>query len=512
MNSKEIRDIKYNEKRKSINLNTAEIGTKVIDYNSTYYGEPIVWIIAAKNHSGYPVNSVTLIADKLLCIKPLDAREPNNSDSDKRGWGNSAYDVSNISTWLNSSGSNWYSKKHNADEPPTSDKVKNNPYNNEAGFMTNISSSFKNSLLSTDIKTAKLKRDGGGYSNITTKFFLPSKTEVGLGAENGIDEGTVIELFNNGNRKAYPTDKSVSNSAFKDSNLNASKNWKWYLRSADTNYGCRNIIVQADGNIGWNDAQEGDLGIRPICNVKNDSNFFYKAGKGTEITRAICNKEIIWSKGTVPGSNILIAGNTQAGFYGEVASSEFISGDDLARELGITAGVSQYSNEPWLKFSYMGKIEFIAKKPFRYDIMWNDINNANAVFGNRTINIKGKTYKVRLAKGKTEGKQNDTNSYAGSINWGSEWNRLMLPIHEKAPSNWHNSHKGNVEPNIENWGVNYTDDDLIMDYTSGKGPMTWCQEAYYSECLVRTNAGSYNHSSDWKDSRAGWRPVLELVY
>ncbi len=215
-----------------------------------------------------------------------------------------------------------------------------------------------------------------------------------------------------------------------------------------------------------------------------------------------------------PGPKALRGGNLQAGFFGEVLASDFITGDELAIRIGLTAGTSQYSNEPWLKFSYLGKIEFVAKKPFRHSISWDDINAVGAVFGNKTININGKTYKVRLMKGKTEGKQDDRSAYSGTINHGSEWNRLMLPIHESAPSNW--KYKDNVNSPTENWGIGYTNADLITYYNVGSGPRSWCQE-YGEDRRFRLYRGFIGVSSSQSafpstsDTDCGWRPVLELV-
>lgn len=234
--------------------------------------------------------------------------------------------------------------------------------------------------------------------------------------------------------------------------------------------------------------------------------------------KVMANNEVWWggiddTTGS-PGSKRLKGGNLKAGFYGEVPAKDLITGDELARLIGLTAGTSQNSNEPWLKFSYLGKTEFIAKKTFRNSISWDDINAVNAVFGNRTIDIGGKTYKIRLLKGKTEGKQNDINLYEGAINHGSEWNKLMLPIHKNAPSNW--VYKGNVNSPTENWNVGYTGADLFTHYSAGKGSYSWCQEngqgTYYRllrggigvSCSIKSASSSYN-------AHFGWRPVLELV-
>lgn len=225
---------------------------------------------------------------------------------------------------------------------------------------------------------------------------------------------------------------------------------------------------------------------------------------------------VLWEKKSLgPGPAKLIGGNEQAGFYGEVPANEFITGDELARRIGLNAGTSQFSNEPWLKFSYMGKTEFVAKKPFRYDISWDSINAVNAVFGNRIIEISGSKYKIRLMKGKSEGKQNDSSAYSGNINKGSEWNKLMLPIHKNAPSNW--GYKDNVNSPTENWNVRYTDNDLFTNVSIGNGCRCWCQEygGRTSARLYRGNNGvsaALHMDPHIVDEDFGWRPVLELVH
>lgn len=232
----------------------------------------------------------------------------------------------------------------------------------------------------------------------------------------------------------------------------------------------------------------------------------------TDIQRIMHGGGILWQKSVVPGPTKLVGGNLQAGFYGEVPAKDFITGDELARRIGLTAGTSQFSNEPWLKFSYLGKVEFVAKKVFSYKLSWNAINAVNAVFGNKTIDICGKTYKVRLMKGKTEGKQNDQRVSSGAINHGSEWNKLMLPIHKNAPSNW--KYPDNVNSPTENWSVGYTDADLLTG-SAENGSYSWCQE--FSNSIERLARGFLGVSYVGKCSPSfsivyyGWRPVLELI-
>lgn len=237
-----------------------------------------------------------------------------------------------------------------------------------------------------------------------------------------------------------------------------------------------------------------------------------------DISKVVSNNGVLWSwiddTSGSPGPKRLIGGNLQAGFYGEVPANEFITGDELAKQIGLYGGTRRFSNEPWLKFSYLGKTEFIAKKPFALPIAWNDINAANAVFGNKTIKIGDHTYKVRLPKGKSEGKQDDSSSVSGSILHNSEWNRLMLPIHINAPDKW--TYPDNVKSPTEKWGAGYTNNDLfIQSGTKGKY-YSWCQE-YSNNIYFRLTRGYFDVSyasgmpPDTGRDDHGWRPVLELV-
>lgn len=219
-----------------------------------------------------------------------------------------------------------------------------------------------------------------------------------------------------------------------------------------------------------------------------------------------------------PGNRRLLAGNMQAGWFGEVPASDFITGDELALKVGISAGTSQYSSEPWLKFAYKGNVYLVAKKPFRHTISWDQINAANCVYGDKILNIKNKDYKIMLMRGISEDVQPDPKKiigeYGGAVNHNSMWNKLMIPIHQKAPSSW--AYPSNVKSPTENWNVGYTDADLITHHNNGNGSYSWCQETTYgpSDRSVRGEYGVscayfvsfYHVSSDF-----GWRPCLKLI-
>jgi hypothetical protein len=200
-----------------------------------------------------------------------------------------------------------------------------------------------------------------------------------------------------------------------------------------------------------------------------------------------------------------------AGYFGTVAVGSFITGNALATAVGISAGTSQFSNEGWLKFAYNGKIQFVAKKPIRYNLTWDNINAAGCVTGTKTVVIGGKTYKVRLFRG-----SNTTTpaTVDGAPCQYSEWNKLMLPIHIQAQDkSW--AEPASVEADCAYWGINFSNGDLLVEVYSGNGSCSICQELVSTNCVRR---GGYNGVSDgngttknFASAASGWRPVLELV-
>ena len=223
-----------------------------------------------------------------------------------------------------------------------------------------------------------------------------------------------------------------------------------------------------------------------------------------------------------PGSANLIAGTMQAGFFGEVSASELISGDALANLVGISQGTSQNSTAGWLKFAWKGKILFVAKKAFRNSISWDHINSANAVYGDKSVVIDGLSYKIRLLKGALTDPSEYQNADRGAH--GSEWNRLMLPIHQEAiDKSW--AYPAYVEGDIPVWAHGlgtgtqnrYADEDLLTKSDYGSGSYSWCQETRKDNTAHRVFRGGYggvsyssSNTFSYTSSSNGWRPCLEF--
>lgn len=260
-------------------LSTLAVGALVKDAASLYYGKPIVWKVADKNHADYPSGAVTLIAEKILCLKCFDAKEANNSDNNRKNYGNNRYTQSNIDRWLNSASGagSWWAATHSADAAPTHDTVWGgwNEYQQEAGFLYGFSANMRNALLSTRLLTVKnTVTDSGGSESITRKIFLASTTEVGLANENNIAEGSKLALFSDdASRLAQITPECLANSEYKtaqDSNLAVGKPWIWWLRTpyASDSYNAR--YVNLSGALNTGNAYYGYWGVRPLCNLSSE--------------------------------------------------------------------------------------------------------------------------------------------------------------------------------------------------------------------------------------------------
>jgi len=252
-------------------ISNLPVGALVKDITTKYYDSPIIWVIADKNHAGYPANSVTLLSKYVLTLKCSDAKEPSNDNSDRRDSGNNRYLYSNIRQWLNSAAAAeaWYTAQHSADEPPNSANVWNgyNEYDAEAGFQNDFSANFRNALRSTSLTVVKSSVDGDGTETVVDKVFLLSTTEVGL-ADEGYAEGSKLALFSDDtSRLAYPTALCVSNSEYINANLNTGSPWDWWLRTpyASSTYQTRRVGV--NGRLAYSTVAYGNRGVRPACNL-----------------------------------------------------------------------------------------------------------------------------------------------------------------------------------------------------------------------------------------------------
>ena len=189
-------------------------------------------------------------------MKCFDAKEPNNSDSNRKQYGNNRYLHSNLLQWLNSNAaSGWYTAKHAQDQAPDSANVWQNsgtainPYDSEAGFLTHFSAELMAALQTVTKVTAKnTVTDGGGYEEVSSKIFLLSTTEVGLANENSIAEGSIYAYYSASNTNDRRK-KNLANDAAKGNYSSATSPWYWWLRTPYSGNSSSARAVNADGTL-----------------------------------------------------------------------------------------------------------------------------------------------------------------------------------------------------------------------------------------------------------------------
>lgn len=219
---------------------------------------------------------VGLVTERIISLKCFDAKEPSNSNSDRRNYGNNRAAVANLLQWLNSAAGagQWYSAQHSADAPPNNANVWSNynEYEAEAGFLNGFEQDFRDALLNDTITVAKSSTDGGGSEQITRKVRLLTRTEVFGDTENGTAEGTQWPIFtDNNSRLAYPTAEAVSKSEYKTSSLSSSQPWWWWLLTPDAGYASYVRGVYSGGGLSDRIAWYGNGGVRPALFLAPDT-------------------------------------------------------------------------------------------------------------------------------------------------------------------------------------------------------------------------------------------------
>ena len=259
-------------------LSSLPIGAKIKVPHSVMGN--VIFLKADQNHTGYPENSTTLITDELILLRAFDAKEPYNTDSNRRQYGNNRYSVSNIDHWLNSTASagQWYSPQHSTDQSPNSTNVvSQNPYDTDAGFLNGFDARFIAAIQDTTIKVARnTVTDGGGYDTLTRKVFLPSKAELFNQAENSIMEGSLLQYFQ-ANTDSIRIAK-ISNYCAQDNNshagsssVTAGSNHYYWMRTHDSSRSHYVRYVRSAGSLDGTSAYSGDGGVRPLCNLNSET-------------------------------------------------------------------------------------------------------------------------------------------------------------------------------------------------------------------------------------------------
>lgn len=196
------------------------------------------------------------------------------------------------------------------------------------------------------------------------------------------------------------------------------------------------------------------------------------------------------------------------------------TGTSLAETLGLASATPEVlinNDSGWLKFVHKGQIKYIAKKPFMHSLSWNDIAKAEAVYGNRTVRIGSRLYRVSLLSGADADSASWTTSSTASDNKGagSEWNELIYRIHTDVPTEGTVTSHGGKQVG-SNWNT-FTDADISVGGTA-LGRSCWTKETQASSSANRIIRGTSSlstmtalNSGTGSSNVYGWRPCLTLV-
>lgn len=227
----------------------------------------ICWVKA--HHDG------TILSEFIEDQCAFDAKEPDNPDEHRREYGNNRYSQSNVQQFLNAEGTDWFRPTHEYDKAPEDRLMCNgrHGYVHKPGFLHYFDEWEVEAIEESEVKTALPTKDiptgAEKYETIYAKVFLPSKTNVGCGTENRIQEGEVWDLFADGANLAclfspelYTNTPKVFKPEYED------EGWHYYLRSP---YSCCSFSVCGvgrNGSISDNYTHYDFFGVRPALQLK----------------------------------------------------------------------------------------------------------------------------------------------------------------------------------------------------------------------------------------------------
>lgn len=216
---------------------------------------------------------------QIIDLRPFDGKEPTNTDSNRKNYGNNNWQYSNIEQWMNSDQASWYSAQHQYDAPPSSANCQQysngttyNAYDTHKGFLYYWSADEKALLKDMTLTLANnTVTDGGGSYTWTGKVWLPTFTQMGGGQNNGISEGETFSKFtDNTSRVKSLHDMVKANNEYAKLN-NSSGNLYYWMSSANPSSSHFVRFVHYDGSVGFiSYACRGYFGFAPcICLPRN---------------------------------------------------------------------------------------------------------------------------------------------------------------------------------------------------------------------------------------------------
>lgn len=274
-------------------------------------------------------------------------------------------------------------------------------------------------------------------------------------------------------------------------------------------------LVQNDKTAWMKFHRNGDILFHPVAPLRSriSWNALYDAGA-------------VYGDGTIgvnppngrAGDTISVDGSNNAFVIEQIEDHWRRSGANIAN-VGDTIVARGFSNDA-------NNGEFIVQSITDYQIVVSDslvteegnkdvsvYNKEDAVTQDATVTIGGVTYDVLLLRG---GDSDPLDSYndsdRGLVGSNSDWNNLVLPLHERAKvGNWNYT---NYAGDVDDWGIGLTDETLVTHHTVDEGSYRWMQETGDAHPSRRVNRGYVGASygdvyGSWSTYTArGWAPAL----
>jgi len=255
--------------------------------------------------------------------------------------------------------------------------------------------------------------------------------------------------------------------------------------------------------------------------------YYYVFETTTATDRSVSqNQRVVATNRRGGGPQVLLQGDMEYGYFGEMLTAEFIDTTTLRTLLGMSIGVVVQTSPVWEKYARKGKILIIPKGPLVANISWLQLYNLGLVYGTddngkgtfiptptvnqkRTVKIGPDTYLVRLMTGYSDNVADipsateNTNDPADALV--CEWEDLVYPLCQYTP----------IKQRTANF-QNYTLQALLLNSYFNSVVQERCSATVN---IVRgTNvttdrsgvAKRFNFLSTSTTS-TGWWPVFELV-
>ena len=312
-------------------LSSLPIGAKVKFGRHSVNGETpqdIIWLVVAKNHTGYVNNSVTLLAEKIIDLRILDAKEYGLPDTINGGpMGNNNYGLSNLDLWLNSSNTTWYSATHSNDTPPN--------YTDRPGFLSNFTPNEIDAIIQNRIVVTKYLST---TETLTRRVYLPSLAELGLTKQNELVDGYVWEYFSlsSTSRSAKITEQCYKNTREGYKPTSNESYWFYWVRSAYSTYSRETYNIGIGGDVSNTPPDTSPYGVRPAITLTSDSRM-------SDTTDNDGCYTVIWNSAPTTPSNLVVpnifGGKSNAISWSSATDAE---GDNITYQLECSIDGGNY--------------------------------------------------------------------------------------------------------------------------------------------------------------------------